>query len=66
MDERMFIEEKDLKKRKIMMEEWIIQNSSVRPTIDEIDHIIDCFETIYKLVREGMESRKFYNGCSKE
>jgi len=45
--DRMFIEEKDLAKRKIMMEEWIVQNSSERPTIDEIDHIIDCFETIY-------------------
>lgn len=47
MDDRMFIEEKDLAKRKVMMEEWINQNSAERPTIEEVDHIIDCFETIY-------------------
>ena len=65
MDGRMFIEEKDLAKRKIMMEERINQNSSEMLTIDEIDHIIDCFESIYNWYEKSWSPGSFITAVLK-
>lgn len=50
----MIIEEKDSERRRKLMEQWIRDNSSdISWKIDDIDHVIDCFESIYNWYEKG-------------
>lgn len=48
----MFMDEKDKSKRRVLMEQWIRDFRSGLSS-EDIDHVIDCFESIYDWYEKG-------------
>jgi hypothetical protein len=53
---RMFIEEKDPERRRELMSRWVSENAGRGKNallLEESEHIIDCFESIYNWYEKG-------------